>query len=331
LIADNASGPETDEVIQKLMSLDGRIKCLKHSINVGIARNFQAALMQTTTPYVCFLPDDDFYAPSFFEQNLPPFTHYPALGFSGGGGVLFIDESRTVRSPVTAPGASTFTTGYYPAPKALLAHFRSSLGIQLPSILFKTQLLQEIGGFDIRLGCCIDLDLIAKMTARFPVYVQMEGPFYFYYQNSESISRTFDLSWQEKEALWLHENTRAIPLGHQERAELDLWFKEWNIRIYSKLYGQFYSAKEFDKAATYAEKLSSLTGSLRWRSRKTHTSLYYRLPFLLPLYEKLKAAERALRRRGKPKQERPPELKLEYQIHPETETWKAFSLKLEND
>src|ERR1700733_13456656 len=96
LIADNASGPETDAVVHELMRQNDRIKLLKHSSNIGITANFQAALIHGTTPYVCFLPDDDFYAPTFFEMALQAFISYPNIACAGGGGVLFIDENHLI-------------------------------------------------------------------------------------------------------------------------------------------------------------------------------------------------------------------------------------------
>ncbi|MFC2049380.1 glycosyltransferase family 2 protein, partial [Chlamydiota bacterium] len=87
LIADNASGEETDVVTQDLMRQDARIKLLKHPANIGAVANFQAALMQVSTPYVCFLPDDDFFAPFFFAETVPLLGHYPDIAFCGGGGV----------------------------------------------------------------------------------------------------------------------------------------------------------------------------------------------------------------------------------------------------
>lgn len=326
LIADNASGEATDRVIQEFMQQDARIKVLRQSSNVGIAANFQAALMHVITPYVCFLPDDDFYAPTFFEETIAPFTKYPDIAFSGGGGVAYFDEKYQIRE--LRSGNQRLTTGYYPSPTALRAHLKSTSGIQLPTLLLNTLLAKKVGGFDTRLGFGIDADLIVKCTAQFPVYIITDHLFYFYFQNSESLSHAYDLISVEKECVCMQENLLATPLSQKDREEFSLWFREWHTRIYSKLYGIAYSEKKFSEAHHYAEKICALTHSSKWKCRKRRAALYGYLPFLFFFYSILRKFEKGVRNWVKPKKISIPEPILQYQPHPQAAQWKEFALQL---
>ncbi|MBS0623799.1 MAG: glycosyltransferase family 2 protein [Verrucomicrobia bacterium] len=331
LIADNASGDETDSVVQQLVQKDQRIKLLKQKTNLGMSANFQSAFMQVTTPYVCFLPDDDFYAPTFFEETLSAFSHYPDICFAGGGSELFIDQNHTISCLSAYFKQKCPPTGYYPPAKSLLAHFRAYSGIQFPSSLFKTDCLHTIGGFDVRLKFCIDSDLISKCAARFPVYLITDRIFYFYYQNSTSLSRSFDLQQQEIEAHYLHENILLTPLPPTDRQVIDLWYQSWKMRICCGLYGYYYSRREFQKAYLYAEKLYHMTGAARWKKRKTHTKLYAHFSFLSFIYQALKVCERGLRfykKKSKVSSSMPSQ-EVIYTTHSDTDFWKQYALSLE--
>jgi glycosyltransferase involved in cell wall biosynthesis len=331
LIADNASGPESDAAVQALMKQDARVKLLKHPKHIAVTENFQAGLAQVKTPYVCFLPDDDFYAPSFFEETLSAFSRFPASALAGGRGELYIDQEYVVRSRTDAGKGAALTTGYYTPPNTLSACLLSPTGIQMPPALFKTACVREVGGFDTRLQFCFDADLLLKCVARFPVYVIADRIFYFYFQHSGSLSRSFDLFCQNTEAGYLLENILKAPLGDKQREEVTLWFKEWHIRIFSKLYGHCYNLQEFAKARLYAQKLHALTHASKWKSRQVRAALYHYLPFLHTIYTQLKVAERALRGQVKPKNTTAAESNPQYQIHADAAIWKDFALRLECD
>lgn len=329
LISDNASGPETDVVVQELLRQDARIKLLKHPLNLGITGNFQAACMQVSTEYVCFLPDDDFYAPHFFEEALEAFSRYPDIAFAGGGGALFIDSAHNVRRQISSKKDWFPATGYYAPPTAWLAHLRSLSGIQLPPVLFKTTRVKEVGGFDKRLNFCIDTDLIAKCVARFPVYLITDRIFYFYYQNSESLTHLFDLFHQEKEAQYLHETLLHVSLDPQDSHEIDVWFKDWKTRISSKLYSHFLFKKDFQQAHLYAKKLFETTHSPRWKSRAWRTKLYSYMPYIERASSRINALEKSIRALRRKPQRNAVAPDLTYEMHPEAAYWKEYALSLE--
>lgn len=294
LIADNASGEETDAVTQAFMRQDKRIKLLKHPTNIGAIANFQAALIHVSTPYVCFLPDDDFFAPFFFAETAPLFDCHPDIAFCGGGGVN-IDEHYLVQS-ITPKHPFIPPSGYYEQPCGLFAYFRSSFAIAFPSLLFKTQVLNEIGGFDLRIRNGADEHLISQCAARYPVYLITDRPFYFGFQHSGSLSRQIDYPLFASEAEYLHENLLTTPLAQHEKEEVDRFFLIRKQKILSNAYRHFCTLKQFDEAHSYADKIYTLNPSSTWQRKRLQASLYHYLPQLATLYNQGKALEQWLRR-----------------------------------
>ena len=327
LVADNASGEETTAVLNEFQHQDKRLKVLRHPHNIGMTANFQAALQQTTTPYVCFLPDDDFFGPSFFEEVLPLFDQYPDIAFCGGGG-LTMDQKYLVRN-IGANGQVIPASGYYTPPNGFFSYIRGSFGIAFPSILFKTAIIKELGGFDKRLKIGIDEDLITKCASRHPVYLLTDRPFYFGFQHPGSLSLQADFSVYEQECLYLHENVLASPLLQHEIDVADAFFKKRRLKILSNAYKHHCARKEFTKALMYAEKSHSLTNAPQWKRRKKQTLLYKKLPFLKTLYEKVKTCEKGLRKIYKSPKE--PIVECQQYIPADADHWKEYALKLEKE
>jgi glycosyltransferase involved in cell wall biosynthesis len=301
LIADNASGEETDVLTEALMREDPRIKLLRQKTNIGPTANFQSALMQVKTPYVCFLPDDDFFAPFFFEETIPFFDKYPEIAFCGGGGVK-IDEHYRVSSIV--PNHPFMPSGYYAPPEGLFAYLNSSFAICFPPLLFKTEILKAFGGIDLKVRNGIDEHLISQCSARHPIYVIPDRPYYFGFQHAGSLSRQIDYSLFSREAEQLHGNLKTIDFAAQEKEIIDQLFLKRKQKIFSTAYHHFCQCKDFKQAQFYAQKMFALSPSSRWKRKIRHASFCHYLPFVDDLYNRSKAFE--IRLRNKIEKKPPP-------------------------
>lgn len=323
LIADNASGKETEEVVEHFMRQDARIHYLKHPENIGAIENFHAGLMHAKTPYVCFLSDDDFYAPFFFEEVLAPFEMYPDIAFSGGGGLIINQNYETIgidKNQQTIPPC-----GYYPPPSGFFTYLRSSFGIAFPALIYKTELLKELGGFDLRIRNGGDEYLVSQCAARYPVFLQTNRPFYFGFQHPGSLSIQIDYPLFEREAEFLYERLQEIPFTPDEKSEIDQFFYKRILKIRSNAYRYYYAQKEFEKARGYAEKNYQQSHSSSWKRKMQLASLCKFVPFLSTLYDSIQQTEKALRNGFKKTNKEttappcaPPDL-----------SWKDYTLSLE--
>jgi len=326
LIADNSSGPETDCAVQQLMKQDRRVKLLQHPTNIGLTATLQMALMHTTTPYVCFLPDDDFVGPSFFEETLPKFKEYPNIALSGGGGLLINEKFETKK--ITANKQTIPVSGFYPAPQGLFAYLHSSYGIGFSGCLFKTECAKEVGGFDQRIRIGVDIDLVAKCAAKFPVYFLTDRPFYFAFQHGGSLSLTRNAASDEKEVGYLHENIGAL-LSHQtEKHALEAFYKKREYKILSYGYNDFCKAKNFGEARLCAEKLCLLTHSFRWKRKKVEASLFALLLLFYRCISSVKTLEKKLRTLGRKR--RNTHINTSH-IPEDAARWKEYALSLEKN
>ena len=316
LIADNASGPETTAVIEELMREDPRVTFMRHATNIGAVANFQAALMATKTPYVCFLPDDDFFSPFFFEETLQPFDCHHDLAFCGGGGALFYQDYST--RPVPAPPPS----GYYPPPEGLFAYLRSSFALAFSSILFKTDVLKAFGGFDTRIRNGADEYLISHCAARHSVYLLTGRPFCFGFQHAGSISKQIDFVLFEREACQMHEALQKLPFAAHEMEEINAFFHKRRKKILSTAYDHFYRSSAFESARSYAGDLFKHTGHPLWRRKARFARLCSHAPFFATLYQLWKLVERGVRSLKKKRCQ-------VGMAHTPDFSWKEYALSLE--
>lgn len=327
LIADNNSGKETEEAIEKLKAQDKRVKLLQHPINIGLTATLQSALTHVSTPYVSFLNDDDFAAPYFFEETLPPFSRYPDIAFCGGGAAI-IDQSYLVKS-IRSDNQTILPSGYYPAPKGFFAYLYSTFGIGLSSLLFKTEILKKLNGFDLRIRNGSDEDPISKCASRYPVYLLTERPYFFAFHHQTNLSKQIDHDLYERECECLYANLNDAPFSPSERKQVDLFFKKRRLKIYSSAFNYFYSKKEFQKAALYAEKIETLQTSFKWKRKKIHAKLSAKFSFLDTLYTQTKSLECKIRYLLKNQKKEP--LEKEQFILPNAAYWKDYALQLETD
>jgi glycosyltransferase involved in cell wall biosynthesis len=96
LIVNDGSIDATEEVVNRLMALDGRIRYSKRARS-GVAAARNAALRQMRGDYFCFLDADDCFTKNSVKCRLEKFAADPELSFCDGQ-VLVCDEKLLPRS-----------------------------------------------------------------------------------------------------------------------------------------------------------------------------------------------------------------------------------------
>lgn len=81
LIIDDASEPETRQAVESFT--DPRIRYIRNSENKKIAHNVNLAFELAQGRYICFLGDDDMYAPNFLEKAHNVFTQHKDIRWVG--------------------------------------------------------------------------------------------------------------------------------------------------------------------------------------------------------------------------------------------------------
>jgi len=136
LINDNSSVPEVDGVCTRYARLAGvRYRHLHGPGSSGSARN--AGLGMVSSPYVCFLDDDDLFYPHKLTAQAALLETNPDIGFVSTGAWVIDEQGTRLRLlgvPEFFPGASLANMVAY----CQLAH---------SSVMLRTELVREAGGY----------------------------------------------------------------------------------------------------------------------------------------------------------------------------------------
>jgi glycosyltransferase involved in cell wall biosynthesis len=186
-VYDNASGDETASVVAELARSDPRVKYYCHSENIGAFRNFVYGMQRVNTPFFSLLSDDDLLLSHAYETAMEGFDRFPDVIFSGG--TTLITDKGEIQS-ASPPSMN----GYYSPPDGLFEVMKDN--ITWTSIVFRKEVVDEVGLLDERVGGLIDLDFLFRVTARFPfVIVQQPCALFVNHESNYVASRTLKLVW----------------------------------------------------------------------------------------------------------------------------------------
>lgn len=161
-VYDNASGDETASVVAEMAKNDSRVKYHCHAENIGAFDNFLYGMEHLETPFFSFLSDDDLLLPEFYETTLSGFEEHPEAIFSTGATIHMDHQGNILSVPILA-----WKAGYYQAPEGLLTMLRHFTPVWT-GILFRSEVIEEIGVLDREVGMNSDSDFTLRAAARFP-------------------------------------------------------------------------------------------------------------------------------------------------------------------
>ena len=189
-VYDNASGDETQEIVAKLMEEDHRIRYFCPSSNIGPYACFEYALNRIATPYFSFLCDDDVYLPDFFESALKKFAQYPAAMFAAG--VMLVVKDKAIVE-VTSPISGN--DEYFTPPQSLI-EITPDHPIW-PSTLFRREVIDRVGTFDVETEWAFDADFLYRIAARCPIILTKQ-PWAIFSRHAEAFSTAIRETMAEK-------------------------------------------------------------------------------------------------------------------------------------
>jgi len=168
-VYDNASGDETEAIVQDFMKRDARVKYHRHPENIGMMANYAYAFFRIDTPYFSFLSDDDFLLPCFYETALKAFEQCPDAGFSACGVVQINGNGVFVGDPLTRWQRE----GYYEVPDGILEMIDTEGKLPVPTgILFnRGELKNIVPDWSLEIQLLWDPDYIMKIAAQLPIVI----------------------------------------------------------------------------------------------------------------------------------------------------------------
>ncbi len=213
-VYDNASGDDTGKVVQELTATDSRVKYFCHPQNIGAGPNFVFGMSRVQTPFFSLLSDDDVLLPDFFEKALDGFTKYPEAMFSALATIHADQEERVTAVPLLA-----WEEGLYAPPAGLFAMLEN-YHPEWTAILFRQEVLKQVGTLDPEAGLFTDLDYELRISAKWPIAISHEpGAIFVSHRDSLSMAVPLESDWAYRQRICANlQRDEAIPQDIRARA-----------------------------------------------------------------------------------------------------------------
>ncbi len=164
VVLDDCSGDETGAVVEAIARRDSRVRYIAHKRNLGLAYGQAAAVDTARTPFFTILNDDDLIMPDFFATAMAEFKRYPAAKVFVGQLVYWDQQVPKLSRTFNGIGRE----GYVNPPDAAIDLMSSDQSSTWTSMMFRREVLDEIGGLDCNVGYALDLDFELRVLARYP-------------------------------------------------------------------------------------------------------------------------------------------------------------------
>ncbi|MBZ0300469.1 MAG: glycosyltransferase family 2 protein [Anaerolineae bacterium] len=193
LIVDDGSTDNTAEVIRPLAEADPRIRYFPLPRNGGIGYARHAGANEVHTPYMALGDSDDLWVPGRLKRQMDILERHPEIDILFGD-FLNIDhvngteelafvESRAgmqyLRVRELEPGLFLIEDGVERG--ILYSNF-----IGAPTIVMRTDVIERIGNFDVRLSTPVDLEFGWRAAAMKMQFAYLDAPMIYRHRYTDS-------------------------------------------------------------------------------------------------------------------------------------------------
>ncbi len=183
VISDNASGDETEKIVNGLIKNDNRIEYFKQPVNIEMNPNFNFLVSKVSTPFFCFLTDDDYYLPNFLEDSFSIFKKYPQIMFS----VMSAPEINEAGDLLNDQLNKWHREGYFEkADPDLMKMVIDGNHPIMTACLFRSDIIKYFI-FDPEVGVSSDAPLLYELLANYSFAINKVKGLYFI-KHSENLS-----------------------------------------------------------------------------------------------------------------------------------------------
>ena len=236
LVVDDGSTDHTEKIINDIRKSDPRIQYLKLSINrgVGFARDY--GLRRARGRYIGWADSDDLWMPNKLDVQVDILDRYPEIDLLFGdfintdhiNGVkwhLFAQNYLAMKNLQTCQ----IDTDVFLIKSGLEKALLQAVFVSLPTMLFRANIIDKIGSFDIALGGAEDFEFFYRAALFELCFAYIDCPLMNRNKFESGLTANKTVSWQEKiEALrrcrwWCKKSKRPDLLSHILVAENRAW------------------------------------------------------------------------------------------------------------
>jgi glycosyltransferase involved in cell wall biosynthesis len=157
VVVDDGSRDATAEAVAAFG--DARVRLLRNEQARGVASARNRGLAEAVAPFVAFCDDDDVWAPGKLAAQFDALERVAGAGWSSSGAVT-VDEALRLHGPAVHPPPDGDVAA------TLLA--RNAIPGGASSVMARTSLVREVGGFDPTLSVSADFDLWTRLALASP-------------------------------------------------------------------------------------------------------------------------------------------------------------------
>ena len=172
ILADGSSDDSVEQIALEYAAIDSRIKYKRLSENKGISENTNEGLSMVTGEYIGLLDHDDILEPhALYEMRME-------IAKNPDADVLYSDEDK-VSFDLTTYFEPHYKPGFNPdllRSNNYICHF----------LVFKRELLEEVGGFRAEYDGAQDFDLVLRLTEKAKCVVHIPKMLYHWRSHDAS-------------------------------------------------------------------------------------------------------------------------------------------------
>lgn len=174
VVVDDGSTDDSYSVVSNLN--DARIRLI-HKENGGVSSARNVGIKAAVNPYVALLDGDDFWEPTFLEEQTSLIEDYPQAGMWGVNYAFVKGDKCEACYQGLGAGYRGYVEHYFETTHNDL--FCSS------SVVIRKDVFEKVGYFDERIASSEDLDMWYRIILNFPV-VYYDKVLAYYNQNAEN-------------------------------------------------------------------------------------------------------------------------------------------------
>lgn len=142
VVLDNASTDKTMEMLKGIA--DGRLRIVRHEINVGPARNCAACVTEARGEFLVIVPDDDRMAPWMLEKCVGMIKKEPHINVVIAVGDIVVGSQNRA---LAAKSSKVLKTGIWEGTDILQDYLNDGFSVHQCTVLMRTATVRENGGY----------------------------------------------------------------------------------------------------------------------------------------------------------------------------------------
>jgi glycosyltransferase involved in cell wall biosynthesis len=162
IVSDNASSDDVAGLVSSFA--DARCRVIRHSENIGMARNWHASLSAGTAPLIAWLHDDDYWERDHLALACSAFDKYPQASLYTTAVEHFFETSPAfIQRPAGLP--ENVGPVWLPSEQALL-YWLQRHNAQCSCMVMRREMLQGLDWGPAGLLCQLDYFIAAQLAMR---------------------------------------------------------------------------------------------------------------------------------------------------------------------